>query len=340
MSGNIEIYKTKTGKTEISVKLENETVWLTQKQMSELFDTTPQNITIHLKGIFEEGELNEDATCKDFLQVQIEGIRKVKRRQKHYNLDAVISVGYRVRSKVATQFRIWANQVLKDHLIQGYTLNNNRLLQLDNYNNLKNSVKLLDNILAKYEDLDNNQANGLLKVISAYTRGLDILDDYDNQKLEVRNITKEEKFNLTEDKAYNAIATIKMRFGGGSFVGAEKDQSFKSSINSLYQTFGGKELYPSVEEKAANLLYFVTKNHSFIDGNKRIAAALFTWYLEENNLLFNKDGTKILEDNALVALTLMIAESQSSEKDTMTKVITSLINRENSRDFIPDNADE
>lgn len=328
-TGEIVIYLSEEGKTTIDIKLENQTLWLSQRLMAEVFDKDTDTIGLHIKNIYSEGELEENSTTEHFSVVQQEGKRKVTRQVKFYNLDVILSVGYRVSSKKGTQFRIWANQVLKDYLVKGYSVNEKRLKeQGDQLEQLKQTVKLLGNVLQNKE-LDGSEANGLLKVITDYTYALDVLDKYDHQVLEIEGTTEDDLFIITYGAAMQAIHGLRDKFGGSSLFGNEKDESFQGSLAAIYQTFGGVYLYPSVEEKAANLLYFVIKNHSFSDGNKRIAAFLFVWFLEKNNILYRKDGSKRIMDNALVALTLMIAESKPDEKDMMVKVVVSLINARN-----------
>ena len=323
----IVIYKQKDNTPTIDVRLENETVWLTQRLMADLFQTTPQNITLHLNNIFNEGELSEKATCKDFLQVQIEGDREVKRKRKFYNLDTIISVGYRIKSKTATQFRIWATNVLKNHLVKGYTINEKRLkAQAQKYQELQNSVKLLENVLA-LDEITQQQARGIIEVVTNYAYALDILDQYDFKKLSLHKTTKKEHYKLDYKESIRIIQNLKKQFGGSDIFGVPKDESFKSSVSAIYQSAGGKDAYPSIEEKAAHLLYFVTKNHSFVDGNKRIAATLFVYFLNQNKILYRKDGSKRLPDTTLVALTVLIAQSKPEEKDTIIKVIVNLINK-------------
>jgi len=321
--GEIFIYETEAGQTTIDVKLQQETVWLTQQQLSDLFGRERSVITKHLKNIFVSGELDEETN------VQKMHIPNSDKPVAFYNLDVIISVGYRVNSKRGTQFRIWATNVLRQHLVEGYTINEKRLKeQAQKYNDLKQTVKLLQNVIQRKE-LNNDESTGLLQVISDYTYALDILDDYDHQRLTIKGTHKKEFFKITYVSAKAAIQTLKEKFGSSELFGREKDESFQSSLNTIYQTFAGEELYPSLEEKAANLLYFVVKNHSFSDGNKRIAAFLFVWFMEENNLLYDTFGHKRIADNALVALTLLIAESNPLEKDTMVKVIVNLINQQN-----------
>ncbi|MBQ9218871.1 MAG: virulence protein RhuM/Fic/DOC family protein [Muribaculaceae bacterium] len=323
----IVLYQTEDGQTLIDVRLENDTVWLTQAQMAALFDKTPQNITMHIRNAYNEGELDKSATCKEFLQVQTEGHRTVKRIQKFYDLDVIISVGYRVKSKRGTAFRIWARNVLKDYLIKGYAVNER--MRKEQIGELRQLVGMLGRTIQNQPLLSNDETNALFDVVTDYTYALDTLDDYDYQRITVKDTTQEERFHATYENAMETIHALRSKFGSSSLFGNEKDDSFKSSIGQIYQTFAGEELYPSVEEKAAMLLYLVTKNHSFSDGNKRIAATLFLWFLNNNGILYRADGSKRLSDNTLVALTLMIAESRTEEKDVMVKVVVNLINQNN-----------
>lgn len=325
----IKIYKTEEGKTSIEVKVEKETVWLNQNQLEELFETNRTTINKHILNIYKSGELKEEATCAKIAQVQKEGNRTVKRNIKYYNLDVIIAVGYRVNSKRGTDFRIWANQILKDYLIKGYAINQQRLQkQVKQLNKLKETIKILGHTL-EYKELTNDESKGLLKIISDYSYALEILDQYDYQTLKIENISGKEVYRLTYEEAKKQIELVKKAYGNSELFGQEKDNSFESSIATIYQTYDGVDLYPSIEEKAANLLYFIVKNHSFIDGNKRIAAFLFLYFLEKNGLLFSETGEKRIADNALVALTLMIAVSKPDEKETMIKVIVNLINKNN-----------
>lgn len=311
--GQVTVYKNK-----VEVRLEKETVWLTQKQMAELFDTERSVITKHLRNIFESKELEEKSN------VQKMHIAHSDKPVAFYNLDAIISVGYRVNSKQGTQFRIWATNVLRKHLVDGYTMNEKRLkAAAHKYQELQKSLQLLGNVI--HLESISDEAKGLIQIITEYSRALDILDDFDHERLSVPKGTVRTKYELTYEEAKTIIATMRKKFSGSSLVGQEKDASFKSSIGSVYQTFDGQDVYPTIEEKAAHLLYFVTKNHSFIDGNKRIAAALFVCFLQKNGILLRNDGTKRIDDNALVALTLMIAVSKPQEKDSMIKVILNLL---------------
>ena len=322
--GEIIIYQTADGSTSLDVKLEQDTIWLTQKQIAELFGTKRPAITKHLKNIFLSGELEEASTCSILEHMGNDG--KQHYQTAYYNLDAILSVGYRVNSKNATQFRIWANRVLKEYLIKGYAVKDN--IKLEQYEDLKQTIKVLANVL-DHKTLEYSEATGLLRVVTDYAYALDTLDRYDFQQLEIEKTTNKEQFTATYENAMAAIDELREKFGGSSLFGNEKDQSFKGSIGAIYQTFGSQDLYPSIEEKAAMLLYLVTKNHSFSDGNKRIAAFLFLWFMERNGILYNPDGSKRIGNNTLVALTLMIAESRTEEMDTMVKVIVNLINRNN-----------
>ena len=325
----IEIFQLEDGNTEIAVQIVNDTIWLSQKQMSELFEKDTDTIGLHLKQIYSSGELIVEATTEYSSVVRLEGSRKVNRKIRFYNLDAIISVGYRVNSKRGTQFRIWSNKVLKDYLVRGYSLNERKLAQQNKeLSQLKEAVKILGDVL-EYKKLSGDESTGLLKIIADYAYALDILDQYDYQKLEIQETSGTETYQLTYDEAVTQILMAKKAHGNSDLFGREKDQSFQSSIATIYQTFGGKDLYPSIEEKAANLLYLITKNHSFSDGNKRIAAFLFLYFLDKNGALRDDDGRKRIPDNALVAITLMIAVSKPEEKETMTKVVVNLINRRN-----------
>ena len=327
-TGEIVIYRTEDKETQIEVKFEQETVWLTQVQMAALLKQTRQNISLHLNNLYKEKELLRDSTIKESLIVQTEGGRKISRKIDLYNLDVVISIGYRVKSKRGTQFRIWATKRLKDYLIKGYSINEKRLKETQQqFTELKQTIKLLENVLSSKE-LNSAEATGLLKVVTDYSYALDVLDKYDHQTLKKPSKKSKEKYKINYKEAVDAIRTLKEKFGGSTLFGNEKDKSFKSSLENIYLTFQKKELYPGTENKAAHLLYFVVKNHSFTDGNKRIAAFLFIWFLERNGLLYTKEGFKKLEDNTLVALTLMIAESKSGDKEMMINVILNLMQKE------------
>lgn len=327
MNNSIEIYSSQDGSIQLNVKLENDTVWLTQSQMAELFGVDRTSIVRHIRNIYKSEELDQNSTCAKNAQVRTEGNRSILREIPYYNLDMIISVGYRVNSKNATSFRRWATSVLKQYLIKGYVIN--QQIKLDRYNELKDVVRLMSRTVGMQEKVTSEEYGGLFNVISDYVYALDTLDHYDYQSLSIQKTTKEEQFRATYENAMEAINALKEKFGGSQWFANEKDDSFKSSIGQIYQTFGGEDLYPSVEEKAAMLLYLVVKNHSFSDGNKRIAAMLFLWFLNNNHVLYAEDGHKRIADNTLVALTLMIAESRTEEKDVMVKVVVNLINKEN-----------
>jgi len=324
-NNQIVIYQSEDGQTQVDVRLENETVWLTQQQIAELFNTKRPAITKHLKNIYASEELDETSTCSILEHMGNEG--KQTYSTKYYNLDAIISVGYRVNSKNATRFRQWANTVLKQYLIKGYAVNER--MRKEQIGELRQLVGMLGRTIQHQPLLSNDETDALFKVVTDYTYALDTLDNYDYGRLTINKTTEEEPFHATYDNAMEAIYGLRDKFGGSVLFGNEKDGSFKSSIGQIYQTFGGEELYPSVEEKAAMLLYLVTKNHSFSDGNKRIAATLFLWFLNGNHILYHPDGSKRIADSTLVALTLMIAESRTEEKDVMVKVVVNLINKNN-----------
>ena len=319
-TNQIVIYETEDGQTQIDVRLEGETVWLNTTQMGTLFEREESNVRRHVINVFKEGELEKENNVH-FLHVN-----GVKKPVPFYSLDVIISVGYRVKSKRGVEFRKWANKVLKQYLIKGYAVNER--MRHEQIGELRQLVGMLGRV-HRNEMLSTEESEALFEVVTDYTYALDTLDDYDYQRLTIGNTTKEEPFHATYENAMEQIGRLKNKFGGSTLFGNEKDESFKSSIGQIYQTFGGQELYPSVEEKAAMLLYLVTKNHSFSDGNKRIAATLFLWFLNNNNVLYNPDHTKRIADNTLVALTLMIAESRTEEKDIMVKVVVNLINKNN-----------
>ena len=330
-NNQIVIYQTPDGQTSIDVKLEKETVWLTRQQMAELFQRDKTVILRQIQNIFKEGELEENVVCANFAHTTQHGAIPDKTQEatvKLYNLDVIISVGYRVKSQRGVQFRQWANKVLKEYLVKGYAINNHIAAQ--KYEELSQLVHLLGRTINNEQELINgDDSRELVNVVTDYTYALDTLDRYDYQQLTIEHTTIEESFRATYDSAMETIETLKEKFGGSTLFGKEKDGSFRSSIGQIYQTFDGNELYPSVEEKAAMLLYLVVKNHSFVDGNKRIAATLFLWFMQNNGILYNPDGTKRISDGTLVALTLMIAESRADEKDMILKVIVNLINKRN-----------
>ena len=326
-NNQIIIYQTDDDQTQIDVRLENETVWLTQAQMAELFQTDRTSIVRHINKIYADDELDRDSTCAKIAQVQKEGQRTVRRSIPYFNLDMIISVGYRVNSKRGVKFRQWANRVLKQYLIKGYAINER--LHHEQISELRQLVQVVGRTLQHREQGNTIETQDLLDVVVDYTYALDTLDNYDYERLTIDKTTKVAAFHATYENAMEQIQRLRDKFGASVLFGNEKDDSFKSSIGQIYQTFDGDELYPSVEEKAAMLLYLVTKNHSFSDGNKRIAATLFLWFLNNNKILYNSDGSKRIADSTLVALTLMIAESKTEEKDVMVKVVVNLINQRN-----------
>ncbi|MFO7740124.1 MAG: virulence protein RhuM/Fic/DOC family protein [Desulfatiglandaceae bacterium] len=320
--GEIILYRSPDGKAALDVRLKGETLWLNLTQMAGLFERDKSVISRHLRNIYKTGELNREVTVAFFATVQDEGGRQVERQLEYFNLDAIISVGYRVNSKRGTQFRIWATNVLRDHLLKGYSVNQRRLKEL------RRSIRLVGQVLDRYE-VDSDQAKALLRVVTDYAYALDLLDDYDHQRISVRQVRKGKVRAVSHNEAMQIIAQLRKAFGASTLFGKEKDDSLESSLQTIMQSFDGRDLYPSLEEKAAHLLYFLVKNHSFVDGNKRIAAALFLWFMEKNRALYRKDGSKRIADNALVAITLMIAESHPADKETMVKLIVNLINSRN-----------
>ena len=321
-NNQIIIYQTEDGQTQVDVRMENETVWLTTSQMAILFEREESNIRRHVINVFKEGELEKENNVH-FLHVN-----GVKKPVPFYNLDVIISVGYRVKSQRGVKFRQWANRILKQYLVKGYAVNDR--LRHDQLGELRQLVQVVSRTLKHQDITATADGQALFDVVVDYTYALDTLDNYDYERLCIERTTSPETpFRATYENAMAEIRRLHDKFGGSQWFGNEKDDSFKSSIGQIYQTFGGEELYPSVEEKAAMLLYLVTKNHSFSDGNKRIAATLFLWFLNNNGILYRSDGTKRLADNTLVALTLMIAESRTEEKDVMVKVVVNLINQRN-----------
>ena len=324
MNNEILIYQTEDGQTQVDVRMENDTVWLTQAQMACLFDKDQSVIARHIANVFKEGELEKDSN----MQILHNTLSKYKPTA-IYNLDVIISVGYRVKSQRGVKFRQWANRILKEYLTKGYAVNDR--LRRDQLGELRQLVQVVGRTLQNQDITQTADGQVLFDVVVDYTYALDTLDNYDYECLSIeRTTTPASPFHATYDNAMDEIRRLHAKFGGSRWFGNEKDDSFKSSIGQIYQTFGGEELYPSVEEKAAMLLYLVTKNHSFSDGNKRIAATLFLWFLNNNGILYRPDGTKRIADNTLVALTLMIAESRTEEKDVMVKVVVNLINQRNS----------
>ena len=311
----VVLYQAADGKVDLSIRLEQDTLWLNQRQMAELFDVERSVITKHIRNIFDINELEEKSTCANFAHIAPRGRAY---STVYYNLDMIISVGYRVNSVRGTQFRIWATQVLREHILRGHTVNERRLKEL------RQSIRLVANVLEHY-DLTTDQAKAMIQVVTDYEKALDILDDYDHQRIRPVACVTAPALGISHDEALKIIGQMRKKFGGSELFGREKDSSLKSSLAAVMQSFGGNDVYPSKEEKAAHLLYFLVKNHSFVDGNKRIAAAFFLWFLEKNSLMFREDGTRRIAENALVAITLMIAESKPKEKQTICQLVTHLI---------------
>ena len=325
---SIVLFTTEDGNTQLEVKLEKDTVWLNREQIAQLYGRDYKTIAKHINNALRE-ELEGEPVVAKFATPKKYGRKEGYNQMQnidYYNLDMIISVGYRVKSRNGIVFRKWANNILKQYLIKGYAIDQRRL---DHYDELKDVVRLMSRALTLQDKVSEGEYAGLFNVITDYVYALDTLDRYDYQTLGIEKTTKEEPFRATYENAMDAINALKVKFGGSQWFANEKDDSFKSCIGQIYQTFGGEDLYPSVEEKAAMLLYLVVKNHSFSDGNKRIAAMLFLWFMEKNGILYSTDGRKRIADNTLVALTLMIAESRTEEKDVMVKVVVNLINKDN-----------
>ena len=325
---NVVIYQSGSNQIEVSVQLDKDTVWLNQEQLTTLFERDRTVIGRHIKNIFKEGELKEEEVCADFAHTTKHGAVKGKTQTqnvKYYNLDVIISVGYRVKSVRGTQFRIWANTILKDYLVKGYAVNEKLLKEkTQQLQELKKVIELQEHVISEYH-LENDEAQGLIKVIAGYAKALDLLDDYDHQRLQLPEKESAEIVKIEYTEAKKAIEELGKQTKFEGLFGKEKDDSFKGSLENIYQTFDGIDLYKTTEEKAAHLLYFVIKNHSFTDGNKRIAAFLFVWFLERNKLLYKPNGNKVVTDNTLVALTLMIAQSNPNDMDMMIKVVVNLL---------------
>ena len=327
--GEIIIYRAEDNTIQLDVRMENETVWLTAGQMAQLFGRDVKTIRKHINNALHE-ELADEVVGAKFASTTQHGAIEGKTQTNEvmfYNLEMITSIGFRVKSKRGIQFRKWANRILKDYLVKGYAINEK--LRREQLSDLRQLVQIVGRTVQSKSVESEDETQAIFDVVLDYTYALDTLDNYDYERLTVKETTPEARFHATYENAMQTIAALREKFGGSTLFGNEKDDSFKSSIGQIYQTFGGKDLYPSVEEKAAMLLYLVTKNHSFSDGNKRIAATLFLWFLNNNGILYREDGTKRLADNTLVALTLMIAESRTEEKDTMVKVVVNLINQKN-----------
>jgi len=318
MKNEIILFENENVKLEVNMK--DETVWLTQAQIAELFAKDRKTITGHIKNIYQEQELEEPSTCSFFEQVRNEGERTVTRKIQYYNLDMIISVGYRVNSKRGTQFRIWANKILKQYLLEGYVVNQRRL------DYLEKTIKLIDIASRIDEEVGKEQGQQMLKVIKDYTGALDLLDNYDYKEVtKPRGTTSDDRKIQYED----CLEVIKkMKFNEKSTLFAlERDRGLESIINNIYQSFNGQDVYKSIEEKGANLLYLIVKNHVFADGNKRIAATIFLYFLDFYKILY-KDSRKLIEPETLVATTLLIAESNPKEKDVIVDLIMNFLNKE------------
>lgn len=325
----IIIYKDENNSIQLDVKMDGDMIWLTRQQLATLFGRDYKTISKHINNALKE-ELADEVVVAKFANTTQHGAIEGKTQThelEYFNLEMVTSVGYRVKSSRGVQFRKWANKILKDYLVKGYAVN--QRIHSEQIAELRQLVGMLGRTLQSQPVLSTDETSALFEVVTDYSYALDTLDNYDYQRLTIEKTTKEEPFHATYENAMGEINRLREKFGGSVLFGNEKDDSFKSSIGQIYQTFGGKELYPSVEEKAAMLLYLVTKNHSFSDGNKRIAATLFLWFLNGNRILYRADGSKRIPDNTLVALTLMIAESRTEEKDVMVKVVVNLINQQN-----------
>lgn len=332
MSLNIEIYKTKDGKSEIQVNLSDDTVWLSLNQISELFERDKSVISRHIKNIFKEKELVLDSTVAKKATVhQNEGGRIVERNIDLFNLDVIISVGYRVKSKRATQFRIWANNLIKEHLIRGFTINEKRLKQTykSNLEQLESTINLLTQSFKAEKNIRLTEAKGFVEILTQYTHSFILLNKFDENRLDNDNLSFKIQYCIDYNDTKVLIHNLKKKLiqlkEASGLFGNEKDNSFKGILGNIEQTFDGQQLYPSIEEKAAHLLYFIIKTHPFSDGNKRIGALLFVWYLQQNNFLLKASGNPKISENTLVALSLLIAQSNPDHKDIMIKLIINLI---------------
>ena len=317
MKNEIVLFENQNVKLEVNMK--NETVWLSQQQMAELFDSSRTNIIEHINNIYSDGELDKISTCQDFRQVRKEGKREVARNMPFYNLDMIISVGYRVNSKRGVIFRKWANKVLKDYLLKGYVVNQKRLEYLEK------TIKLIDIAGRIDTELKGNEAQKIIKVINNYSNALNLLDDYDHKRITKPSGTKNNK-QVTYEDCMNIVGKLKFNSDSDLFA-LERNEGLKAIIGTIYQSFDGNDLYPTIEEKAANFLYLITKNHTFIDGNKRIAATLFIYFLDFYNILYN-DNRQVIDNNTLVAITLLIAESNPKEKEILIDLVMNFLNNE------------
>lgn len=323
--GQLIIYQSEDGQTQVNVKMHDETVWLTQDAMAKLFDTAPQNITMHIKNVYDEEELDKFSTCKKFLQVRKEGNRTVSRNLTHYNLDMIIAVGYRIKSKIATKFRIWATKTLKEYITKGYVLNEQRLKEKqEQIETLKSALSIIERGF-KGEIQNLEQAQQLNSLMKDFALGLNLLDDFDHKTLDIKGKTEKEAVRISTGEFLKVVNDMKSDFESDVFANP-KDNSFDSSVNQIYQSFGGKDCYTTLEEKASMLLYFIVKNHSFTDGNKRIGASCFLYFLDKNGMLYKKEKP-IIDNGTLFALTLLIAESKPDEMETVKSVVISVLNR-------------
>ncbi len=326
--GEIVIYTSEDGTVSLDTKLDNDTIWLTQKQMAELFGVKTPAISKHLKNIFSEGELKEKVVISILETTTKHGAIKGKTQKtttQFYNLDAIISVGYRVNSSRATQFRIWATNTLRNYITKGYVVNENLLkTQQNKIQALQSTVSLLTRSIQNQVSTV-NEAQDVANILDNFTQGLDLLDDFDHKTLDTKGVTQKDAVIISKEEYLAVINKMKSEFSSDVFANP-KDDSFDSSINQVYQTFGGNDCYPTLEEKAAMLLYLITKNHSFSDGNKRIAASCFLYFLNKNNMLY-KNNTPIIDNGTLFALTLLIAESKPEEMEIMKQIVVSVLNQ-------------
>lgn len=328
-TGEIVIYTSADGIVQTEVCLVSESLWLSLNQIAALFERDKSVISRHIRNIYKEAELELNSTVAFFATVQNEGGRQIERNIEYYNLDMILSVGYRVNSKRGTQFRIWANRILKEHLVNGYTINQKRVLEQQQcIEKLKNSIVMVErSLLEQVETID--EARAIVRLLSDFSKGLEILDDYDHETLSREGNTRAPAIVIGKEEFMTVVEAMRREFDSDVF-GRPKDASFDSSVNQIYQSFGGTELYPTIEHKAAMLLYLVVKNHSFVDGNKRIAAVLFLYFLKKNSLLYLSDGSHIIGNDGLAALTLLIAISKPAEKDTMIHIVLAILNRTSS----------
>lgn len=318
---NIVIYQGENGEICVDARLENDTIWLTQKAMAEVFGCTSDNISLHLKKIFESGELEKNSVTEEYSATASDG---KKYRMQFYNLDAIISVGYRVKSKTATHFRQWATKILRNYMIEGYAINEKRLREQEK------KLELLKSTLSLIErGIDNKlEVQHLKNFLKDFSAGFNMLDAYDHEKLDTKGRSKSETAVIEPEEFWEMIQSMRTAFDSDVF-GRPKDESFESSVRQIYQSFGGVDCYETLEEKAAILLYLIVKNHSFVDGNKRIAAASFLYFLNKNNLLYKSDGNPVIDDNTLFTLTILVAESDKSEMETTKNIIITILNAGN-----------